>query len=184
MKKQRTYYEVLQVSPLAAPEIISAAYRALMLRMRKHPDRGGDLRTAQDINEAYDTLSDSEKRRRYDALLLRPASEPDNWTSLIERRKAVRRNIDTTVSFCFDHDLKWYPARVSDCSELGLKLRSKEKLSLGQHLVIAPSNLVSCAIHGTVMWVRSYHPSIFERVFEAGVEFMVRVDDIDSRLQV
>jgi len=58
------FYDVLEVSPRASAEVIQAAYRTLMKRF--HPDVGGNARTAQLLNEAYETLSDSTKRTRYD----------------------------------------------------------------------------------------------------------------------
>ena len=63
------YYRVLQVSPEAQPEIIAAAYRALLLALRKHPDLGGGEYEAKLINEAYGTLSDPDRRRAYDRWL-------------------------------------------------------------------------------------------------------------------
>jgi len=39
-----------------------------MLRLDKHPDRGGDIQEAQTINEAYEILRDPAKRAVYDRL--------------------------------------------------------------------------------------------------------------------
>lgn len=58
------YYEILQVTPHAAPEVIKAAHRALSKTM--HPDAGGSTALAVAINEAIDVLSDAAKRQRYD----------------------------------------------------------------------------------------------------------------------
>lgn len=63
------YYRVLQVAPEAHAEIIGAAYRALLLALRKHPDLGGGEYEAKLINEAYGTLSDPDRRRAYDRWL-------------------------------------------------------------------------------------------------------------------
>jgi curved DNA-binding protein CbpA len=58
-------YEILQVSHRADIEVIRAAYR--VLARRYHPDVGGDARRMAAVNEAWATLSDPLKRRRYDA---------------------------------------------------------------------------------------------------------------------
>jgi len=58
------YYDILGVSRQATPQEIKAAYRKLA--MEHHPDRGGDESTFQKINQAYDTLSDNNKRGMYD----------------------------------------------------------------------------------------------------------------------
>lgn len=57
------YYNVLQVSPHADAEVIEKAYRVLI--GRHHPDKGGDTRHAQRLNEAHDVLGDRDKRAAY-----------------------------------------------------------------------------------------------------------------------
>ena len=70
-KNQRNYYRVLFVQPDAPTEIIQASYRTLMQKLKAHPDLGGDEWIATIINEAFETLSDPEKRRAYDRKLFR-----------------------------------------------------------------------------------------------------------------
>jgi len=63
----KDYYRILDVKPSATPGDIKKNYRRLA--MKYHPDRNqGDTLTQavfSDIAEAYDTLSDPEKRREY-----------------------------------------------------------------------------------------------------------------------
>ncbi len=65
---RRDYYEILGVAKTAAPEEIKKAYRQLALK--HHPDRNpGDKQSEEDFKEAaeaYEVLSDPEKRARYD----------------------------------------------------------------------------------------------------------------------
>lgn len=65
-QERRNYYRILHVQPEAPHEIIVASYRSLMMKLRHHPDLGGDHETAARINEAYAVLSDPERRRAYD----------------------------------------------------------------------------------------------------------------------
>lgn len=58
------YYSILGVGKSASSEDIKAAYRKLA--MKHHPDRGGDAKKFQEISEAYETLSDSNKKAQYD----------------------------------------------------------------------------------------------------------------------
>ena len=61
------YYDVLQVSDAAEPETINRVYR--MLAQRYHPDNresGNEVRFRA-ITEAYQVLSNPEKRAQYDA---------------------------------------------------------------------------------------------------------------------
>lgn len=66
------YYEILGVSRTAAEKEIKSAYRKLARKW--HPDlhTGKDKETAEEkikkINEAYEVLSDKEKREKYDRL--------------------------------------------------------------------------------------------------------------------
>lgn len=65
VSNRRNFYRLLQVQPDAAPEVIKAAYRALIAM--HHPDKGGDHATAALITNAYATLSDARLRDLYDA---------------------------------------------------------------------------------------------------------------------
>lgn len=182
---RRTYYDILRVAPDAEIEVITAAYHTLMSKLKKHPDLGGDEVEATIINRAYEILSNPKERAVYDTLLSKSVSKKDGEKkSHVERRRVPRHEVDSVVSFCVNHDTRWYPARVKDVSILGVKIQSHAALAVGQHLVIIPPNLASPAVHGTVRWARMFHPSVFERVYEAGIEFADQITDIDKRFSV
>lgn len=61
---RRDYYEVLGLARTATEAEIKAAHRKLA--KRHHPDRGGNLKTFQEIQEAYEVLKDDQKRAAYD----------------------------------------------------------------------------------------------------------------------
>jgi hypothetical protein len=68
----KDYYDMLQVSPNAGPDVIEAAYRRLARKY--HPDVNRDPAATErmrELNEAYEVLSDSTRRAEYDALLAR-----------------------------------------------------------------------------------------------------------------
>ncbi len=71
----KDYYRILGVNRRADEREIKAAFRRMARRY--HPDvnpgDAGAERRFKDINEAYEVLSDPEKRRRYDVL------GPANW---------------------------------------------------------------------------------------------------------
>ena len=65
---KRDYYEVLGVQKGASDDELKKAYRGLVKKY--HPDLHPDDKDAEakmkEVNEAYDVLSDKEKRARYD----------------------------------------------------------------------------------------------------------------------
>ncbi len=70
MSESQDYYSVLGVSKSATADELKKAYRTLA--MKYHPDRNPDDKEAEEkfkeVNNAYQVLSDPEKRQRYDAL--------------------------------------------------------------------------------------------------------------------
>ncbi len=68
MATKRDYYDVLGVSRTASADELKKAYRKLA--MQHHPDRNPDNKEAaekfKEICEAYEVLSDADKRQRYD----------------------------------------------------------------------------------------------------------------------
>ena len=81
------YYEILEVNENASIEVIDKAYR--VLAKKYHPDvYEGDKKQAeammQKLNEAYDVLSDENKRSNYDAILKRKKQ--------IELEKSITEN--------------------------------------------------------------------------------------------
>jgi molecular chaperone DnaJ len=69
MAKKRDYYEVLGLNKDASEEEIKKAYRKLAMKF--HPDRAPDSKDGEEkfkeAKEAYEVLSESERRRAYDA---------------------------------------------------------------------------------------------------------------------
>jgi hypothetical protein len=77
------FYELLQVHPKAGSEVIKKAYYTLM--QQNHPDKGGSEELAKKINEAYNVLTNTDLRKRYDH---------ERNLRLIEKVKANSRAVE------------------------------------------------------------------------------------------
>ena len=68
MAEKRDYYEVLGVEKTASDDEIKSAYRKLAKKY--HPDLNPNNKEAEvkfkEANEAYEVLSDKDKRAKYD----------------------------------------------------------------------------------------------------------------------
>lgn len=80
------YYHILGISQNASQQEIKKKYRALAIQ--HHPDKnnGNDLYFKQ-VNEAYQTLSNSKKRANYDFFLKHPI-----YTPPIQKHKPTKKN--------------------------------------------------------------------------------------------
>lgn len=91
--KDKTLYEVLEVSENASAEVIEKAYK--VLAKKYHPDlqSPGDKQNAENkmkqINEAYEILGNEEKRKEYDRQLQQEREEAkiEQEASSYEREK-------------------------------------------------------------------------------------------------
>lgn len=169
------YYKILQINPGADASTIKSAYRTLMFKQRCHPDLGGSEDEARLINEAYDTLSDPEKRNEYNKKF-GPDLYKDVGSTPEERRKVPRVYINLTVEMR-RKNLQPEAARIADISSLGCRLQTKDKLNDNEEIEIKIAGFI---IKGKVRWKRMFHPSIFQRLYEQGIEFIKEFDDIEK----
>ena len=77
----KNYYDILGVSQNATPDEIKKSYRKLAAKY--HPDKNPGDKEAEEkfkeVAEAYDTLSDSEKKQQYDWQQTMGSGQGDPW---------------------------------------------------------------------------------------------------------
>ncbi len=93
---QKNYYEILDVTPDATSEELKSAYRKLARKY--HPDIAGNegVEKFKEITEAYETLSDETKRKRYDILrgIFNYNKSTTDKTTQKEAQKAYRQTLN------------------------------------------------------------------------------------------
>ena len=95
---EQNYYEILEVNKNASPEIIEKAYKTLVKKY--HPDLQQDENKnkyeekIKKINEAYDILSDSEKRKKYDLNLKNTEISINDYNSLYQENINLKNNLN------------------------------------------------------------------------------------------
>ncbi len=78
----KDYYKILGLDKTASKDEIKKAYRKLS--KEHHPDKGGDENKFKEINEAYQVLSDDNKRKQYDN------PQTDYYDKIQEQYSAMR----------------------------------------------------------------------------------------------
>ena len=94
----KDYYEILQVNKNASPEVIDKVYK--MLVKKYHPDLSPDEKKdyAEEkiklINEAYDILSDKEKRADYDKNLENNFVDIEKYNLIINENIKLKNELN------------------------------------------------------------------------------------------
>jgi curved DNA-binding protein CbpA len=97
---RRNYYRILHVQPEAPGPVITASYRAMMSKLRLHPDLGGDTAGAALINEAYAVLRDPARRASYDRKLRAATVGSRNRAGAAKAPAAQPADVPGVCPFC------------------------------------------------------------------------------------
>lgn len=94
----KNYYEILEVDKNASDEIIKVAYKALVKKY--HPDlkEGNAKINAEDkikqINEAYDILSNPEKKYEYDQNLINEDISKEQYEIILNENMNLKKELN------------------------------------------------------------------------------------------
>lgn len=185
MDQQRDYYQLLQVSPKADPAIIKAAYYTQLRVLKKHPDLGGSHDEALVLNEAYEILSDPNRRRDYDKqfykglISMASAPQPNPFVPENEARRASRVVFQNRFQLRFGKG-EWVAAQFCDISLTGACFRTLKVFKKGEtaELDICDNPAVKPA--AKVCWVRPIPQRFGLPIYEGGVEFK-KIDAVAFR---
>lgn len=170
------YYQVLQISPKADPAIVKAAYYTHLRTLKKHPDLGGSHEEATILNEAYEVLSDPQRRREYDKKFYRglvsPASapEPNPFSPATEMRRTIRAVFQNPFRFRKKRG-EWVSAQFRDISWEGACFRTLAKFEKGDAIEIDISDNPILKPTAKICWVRLLPQRFGLPFYEGGLTF-------------
>jgi curved DNA-binding protein CbpA len=173
------YYETLQISPNAEPEMIHRVYR--LLAQRFHPDNkeSGSAARFRQISEAYEVLSVPEKRARYDVayqqrqqdrwrLVAKGADAENDFVSEQALRLTVlevlytQRRMDAAVPGIFATDLERMTGRPREHLEFTLWYLVQKKM-----ITRGDSSLLVITADGVEYLEENYQADIQRRRLKA-----------------
>jgi len=147
------YYTLLGIKRKASADEIKRAYRKLVFRY--HPDRNPSDQEAaiklKQIMEAYDVLSNTEKRTSYDKA---------SWVPFEEGSNGTEEATSGTNNFHFTHEFKAKSQpepRCPQCSAIGMNhvisRKSSSGPARGKQFIASPFQVIFCDECGHVYGV-------------------------------
>ena len=154
--EEKNYYDWLEISRNASPEVVEKAYKTLVKKY--HPDlqEGENKQQAEEmikkINEAYSVLSDEAKRKQYDETIKESTISKEDYDRLQQELNNMRRqsttndnhntsnvaNMQSTENEKQEQDIEYqqqlenarkkayYDAYIQDLKRRGYKIRYKK----------------------------------------------------------
>lgn len=95
----KNYYEILEVDKNASEEVIEKAYKTLAKKY--HPDlqnNSNSQNKMQQINEAYEILSNDFKRREYDEKLQKQSVSVEEYNKIIQENNRLKQDLQKATS--------------------------------------------------------------------------------------
>lgn len=137
-RQKTNFYSILRISPNASASQIKTAYYKLSLIY--HPDKNSGSTESQDkfaaISEAYQVLSDKEKRLQYDRTLARPSSPSPSQVQFSE--DILKRYNKKNLKYRYDYD-EWTRAHYGTAFKDSQR-RSRDKIEALRRMKEARDN--------------------------------------------
>jgi curved DNA-binding protein CbpA len=153
------YYSLLGLARSATAAEIKSAYRKLVFRY--HPDRNPDDQQAAEklkqVLQAYDVLSDKDKRANYDQAT-RPAAEEKPEEEQQARGEQWGDNVGSGFKSSYEFKQKAEPEpRCPKCAVVGIDHIVSRKggtgTSRGKQFIVSPYHIIFCIECGHVYGV-------------------------------
>ena len=129
----KNYYEILQINQNASPEIIEKAYKTLAKKY--HPDLQEESNKKQaeeilkEINEAYEILSDPNKKTLYDQNLKNQTISQEEYDQMHQENEFLKEklnNLNNNNNVIQNNDVK-YQSNLDDMQKQELEYQQKQR---------------------------------------------------------
>lgn len=197
---KENYYDILEINKNASPEIIEKAYKTLVKKY--HPDLQDDIlkneyeEKIKKINEAYEVLSNPEKRKNYDSILTNNNISEDDYNNLVDENinlkneinylknnyqqqnnsdiqnntineKQINEKINNAINQAY------YDAYIQDMKNRGYKIKYKKNFKDFLALIIT---ILLIIIIGFILWQIPFVQNYFITLYNENEAFQLIVD--------
>lgn len=154
------YYSLLGIKRGASPQEVKRAYRKMVFRY--HPDRNPEDEEAAEkfkqVLDAYETLSDSDKRAVYDELTAPAGEEPHGDEKQQESKQQFGDDVGSGFRFQQEYRQKVDPEpKCPSCAVVGtdhvISRKGGTTSARGKQFVLAPFSIIFCRQCGHVYGV-------------------------------
>ena len=128
----KDYYSILQINRNASPEIIEKAYKTLVKKY--HPDLQQSEESKKEaeevlknINEAYEVLSDKDKKQKYDSTLYDNTISKEDFNKLYEQNQILKNKINNLQN---NYNINHLSNSNIDKQNISYEKKSKKDYSL------------------------------------------------------
>lgn len=108
----RTYYEILELDIHASKEIIDKAYRTLVKKyhpdLKEHHEKTDAETKIKEINEAYEVLSNTEKKQEYDKNLKSNYISMEEYNLLVIENSNLKKELYNIKSNYINNNYNYY----------------------------------------------------------------------------
>ena len=187
MNNRRNYYRILHVQPDAPNAVIQYSYRALMQKLKRHPDLGGNHEEAVLINKAYAALMDPIKRASYDRDLMQQHSKSslagqrfhesdDETENQPEQRYEKTKNVNSKKCCLFcqtPHNVLLDSMPDATCTNCESPLSLATPVDLEQSCRRAVKRVVkNDPVHFYTNWPQKHNPGKLQDISPNGMLFI------------